>query len=228
MENDEIATPPDGFKSWYKAHGFPADEMPKLWAASFVNIWNGREGGFLIALIVYLTKCQKPNDPVRLKIIKDHFRAVRKFVGAPAEHYKIEGRLVEDVDFEQAVGVGVDHDFVILEEENISLLPEAYTLLEQAYVDPIFTPNPATKIIPQETASVEAFTEGFFSCGDLAAKHKVGAEPLRKRLDRFRRDNANGWKENSNNAVNEARFLFQERAVKDIIIKLKTASDAKR
>jgi hypothetical protein len=59
---------------------------------------------------------------------------------------------------------------------------------------------------------------GYVSSFDLAAKHERKSEALRKRLDRFRRDNKNGWQEVKDRLPTEPQFLYLESAVLDIIM----------
>jgi hypothetical protein len=63
--------------------------------------------------------------------------------------------------------------------------------------------------------------DAHFTCKDLAKKHGVSPEALRKRLDRFRKNSMNGWKEVENPHSREARFIFSEKHVRPIIEDLK-------
>ena len=58
---------------------------------------------------------------------------------------------------------------------------------------------------------------GWLSVKQLADKHQVGEGALRKRLERWRKDHNHGWKETLGASRNEARFLFEESAVIEII-----------
>lgn len=60
---------------------------------------------------------------------------------------------------------------------------------------------------------------GFYSAGDLATRHKVKAEPLRKRLERWRkkRFGSDDWTEQADRANRAPRFLYRESAVADIV-----------
>ena len=60
----------------------------------------------------------------------------------------------------------------------------------------------------------------------LAKIFRVDAEPLRKRLGRWRRpNNYNGWIENQDRKPNEAKYLYRVGAVRHIIDNLKTSSE---
>ena len=61
--------------------------------------------------------------------------------------------------------------------------------------------------------------QGWLSCSDLATKHKVSADSLRKRLERWRRKHADGWMEvgGSERGTRDAQFLYRESAVLEVI-----------
>lgn len=69
-----------------------------------------------------------------------------------------------------------------------------------------------------------AGAKGYLSCSDLAEKHNLNAEALRKRLSRWRKNNGDGWVENSEGGSRKPTVLFQESAVETVISKLKKAS----
>lgn len=52
---------------------------------------------------------------------------------------------------------------------------------------------------------------------DLAAVLKLDAEPLRKRLDRWRKRNGDGWQELTEATSKEPRYLYQVRAVREVL-----------
>lgn len=58
----------------------------------------------------------------------------------------------------------------------------------------------------------------------LAEVFDVGKEALRKRLDRYRSRNMNGWKENEDRRPREPRYLYQLRAVRPIIEEFRASS----
>jgi len=67
---------------------------------------------------------------------------------------------------------------------------------------------------------------GFYSSADLALRHHVNPESLRKRLDRWRPGQlGDGVIENTERAANQPRFLYSEEAVLPLILALKSASD---
>jgi DNA-directed RNA polymerase subunit RPC12/RpoP len=58
----------------------------------------------------------------------------------------------------------------------------------------------------------------------LAEIFNVGKDALRKRLDRYRSRNMNGWKENEDRRPREPRYLYQLRAVRAIAEELRASS----
>ncbi|MBE7461848.1 MAG: hypothetical protein HS116_00005 [Planctomycetes bacterium] len=69
--------------------------------------------------------------------------------------------------------------------------------------------------LPEIVCEEEAEDEhvGFVSATLLAEMFKVPPEPLRKRLERFRRNNDVGWKEVEKGAPNDPRFLYDPRVL---------------
>ncbi len=59
---------------------------------------------------------------------------------------------------------------------------------------------------------------------DLAEKHNVNYDALRKRLDRWRYEHDSGYVEVSNPAKNEPKYLFDESAVLPVIEELREKS----
>jgi hypothetical protein len=58
----------------------------------------------------------------------------------------------------------------------------------------------------------------------LAEIFNVGKDALRKRLDRYRSRNMNGWKENEDRRPREPRYLYQLRVVRPIIEEFRASS----
>jgi hypothetical protein len=52
---------------------------------------------------------------------------------------------------------------------------------------------------------------------ELAAAHNLDAEALRKRLDRWRKTNADGWQEISEPRSNEPRYLYRVGAIRHLL-----------
>lgn len=66
--------------------------------------------------------------------------------------------------------------------------------------------------------------QAFYTYDQLAGIFNVGKDALRKRLDRYREHNANGWKVNDDRRPREPRYLYQLRAVKNIGEELRASS----
>ena len=83
---------------------------------------------------------------------------------------------------------------------------------------------------PEATASTPSKTPlhaGYFSAADLAAKHQVNAEALRKRLERWRLKSPGGpFIEDVERKSKEPGFLYAELDVLPLIESLKKASDS--
>jgi len=58
----------------------------------------------------------------------------------------------------------------------------------------------------------------------LAATFNMGKDALRKRLDRFRERNMDGWKENPDRRPREAKYLYRLKDVKGVIQELRASS----
>jgi len=86
--------------------------------------------------------------------------------------------------------------------------------------------EPASTARPKETSeqTVAGSESAKMSPRDLAKKHGVEPETLRKRLDRWRYDHDTGYIEVSNPARNEPKYLYDELAVMPIIDELKAKS----
>jgi hypothetical protein len=77
----------------------------------------------------------------------------------------------------------------------------------------------------EQTAAIpQAVSLGFLSPADLAKEHHLELDPLRKRLERWRRSHADGWIENTEPKSTEARFLYSPTSVANVIEKAKEAS----
>jgi hypothetical protein len=59
----------------------------------------------------------------------------------------------------------------------------------------------------------------------LAEAFGVGKDALRKRLDRFREENLNGYKENEDRRPREPKYLYQLQAVRAVIEDLRASSE---
>lgn len=66
--------------------------------------------------------------------------------------------------------------------------------------------------------------EGWYSASRLADLYHVRANPLRKRLDRYRDRNDKGWKQTEDRRLRGARFLYQPKFVMHIIESLLATS----
>lgn len=64
-------------------------------------------------------------------------------------------------------------------------------------------------------------SNGYYSYAELADRHDVDKDRLRKRLDRWRKDTFNGWRETTERTSTEARYVYQESAVTGVITALK-------
>jgi len=76
--------------------------------------------------------------------------------------------------------------------------------------------------------SAQPDDEAFFSPHDLAVLFNVPYEPLRKRLERYRHTNHNGWNPVSDPRPREPRYLYQVAAVKHLIDELRASSELSR
>lgn len=87
-----------------------------------------------------------------------------------------------------------------------------------------FAPN-VSKPSPSPAADNEKQDDmpGWKSCSDLAKKHNLSDDSLRKRLQRWRKLHDDGWMEvnSAERKSREAQFLYRESAVSDIIQSLK-------
>jgi len=77
---------------------------------------------------------------------------------------------------------------------------------------------------PPSTANPTLDEEGWYTHVRLAEIFSVGRDALRKRLDRHREHNLNGWKANDDRRPREPRYLYQLRAIKTIIEELRASS----
>jgi len=65
---------------------------------------------------------------------------------------------------------------------------------------------------------------GWLSPADIAKKYGLNQDSLRKRLDRFRRNHADGWMEvpNSERTQRGPKYLYREDAIKSVIDDMQT------
>ena len=66
--------------------------------------------------------------------------------------------------------------------------------------------------------------QAFYTHDRLAEIFNVGKDSLRKRLDRYREHNLNGWKVNEDRRPREPKYLYQLRAVRNIVEELRASS----
>lgn len=71
-------------------------------------------------------------------------------------------------------------------------------------------------------------SDGYFSSKELSRRHSVGAERLRKRLDRWRENHFDGHKRNEDRRRNECGRLYQESEVMSVIEDLKHDESRRR
>ncbi len=85
-----------------------------------------------------------------------------------------------------------------------------------------------TNLQPQTTARRSADPaldeHAWYRYDRLAEAFGVSKDALRKRLDRFRNQNLNGWKENEDRRPREPGFLYQLKAVRGVIEDLRASS----
>lgn len=68
--------------------------------------------------------------------------------------------------------------------------------------------------------------DAWMTHSDIAKYHEVDAESLRKRLERFRARNHNGWKEVEDRSPREPKYLFRYGDVKAIVVELQASGKA--
>lgn len=79
---------------------------------------------------------------------------------------------------------------------------------------------------PAATSSHSGLDEhAWYRYYDLAEAFGVSKDALRKRLDRFREKNLNGYKENEDRRPREPKYLYQLQAVRVIIEDLRASSE---
>jgi hypothetical protein len=76
----------------------------------------------------------------------------------------------------------------------------------------------------QDTALL-AKQDGALSAASLAKQHGVSPESLRKKLQRWRQNNLDGWMQNLESKQNEPRYLYFEDAVRSVIDGMKTSDE---
>jgi len=94
-------------------------------------------------------------------------------------------------------------------------------------VQPARRPKPAQAEKPRRKArrrkrqATPKLSQGYFSPSQLANRHNVPLDALRKRLRRFCKKTASGWEEVENPKARSARIIYSERAVAHILQDLK-------
>lgn len=83
-------------------------------------------------------------------------------------------------------------------------------------------PKPARSVVRANTVPDD---QAWYSPAGLAAAFGLRPEALRKRLDRYRKRNLNGWKQNEDPRPREARYLYRPKDVKAIIDDLRASSE---
>lgn len=68
----------------------------------------------------------------------------------------------------------------------------------------------------------EVDVDALLASSDIARRFRVDSEALRKRLERWRRENIVGWREVQTRARNEPRYLYQLSAVKSVVDELRS------
>ncbi len=167
-------------------------------------------------IIAVLPTKVRPSCPVR-------FRAVSQNSIPPTQWLLLE-RDLQQFDSVPRNLAGVDaiigwksHPLKLLREEALRLSNILKT------VSPV-APN-RDRQAPAKEATAVAATRGHFSVSDLATRHKVNAEALRKRLDRWRSGQPDGaFIENSEAKSREAKYLYSEQAVMPVIESMKSTS----
>lgn len=66
--------------------------------------------------------------------------------------------------------------------------------------------------------------QALYTYDRLAEIFNVGKDALRKRLDRYRKHNLNGWKDNEDRRPREAKYLYRLKDVRSIISELQASS----
>ena len=66
--------------------------------------------------------------------------------------------------------------------------------------------------------------QAWYTHDRLAESCNLSKDALRKRLDRFREHNANGWKLNEDRRPREPKYLYRVKDVRDIIKELQASS----
>jgi hypothetical protein len=74
-------------------------------------------------------------------------------------------------------------------------------------------------------AGITLDDQAWYTHDYLAKTYGVGKEALRKRLDRYRQQNMNGWKEDEDRRPREPKYLFRLKAIRGIIEDLQASSE---
>lgn len=83
-------------------------------------------------------------------------------------------------------------------------------------------PDDASAKTPHRAETLD--DNAWYTYDHLAEVLGVGGDALRKRLDRYRRSNLDGWKENEDRRPREPKYLYQLKRVRPIIDDLLRAS----
>jgi transposase-like protein len=82
-------------------------------------------------------------------------------------------------------------------------------------------PTPAPRTSPDAALDEHAW----YRYDRLAQAFGVSKGALRKRLDRFREKNLNGWKENEDRRPREPRYFYQLKYVRPVLQDLRASSE---
>jgi hypothetical protein len=77
---------------------------------------------------------------------------------------------------------------------------------------------------PRIPSNLTLDEEALYTHDRLAEIFNVGKDALRKRLDRYRKHNLNGWKDNEDRRPREAKYLYKLKDVRGIITELQASS----
>jgi hypothetical protein len=93
----------------------------------------------------------------------------------------------------------------------------------------VLIPEAGSRITPYPQASTVSYPildeKAWYTPDRLAEIYGVGKDALRKRLDRYREKNFNGWKENEDRRPREPEYLYQLQAIKNIIEELRASRE---
>jgi len=83
--------------------------------------------------------------------------------------------------------------------------------------------NPGLRESASDTSNITLDEQGWYTHVRLAEVFSVGGDALRKRLDRYRKHNFDGWEQNKDRRPREPRYLYQLQAVKTIVEELRAS-----